>query len=178
MARSSCQQAPFYFPVQIAKILAAEKDDDSPQARTRRKQFYEGKREGARLSAGDSLNNALAKAIRASDEAERLLLESMVDGKTAAISARLSIHTRALQLLLEAETACREEQERRRILIPLAEAKDITRKGYDIVLSRLRCLPQSAAHRCNPSDPHRAMAVLESECVAIIADAQEAYAVQ
>ena len=66
--------------------------------------------------------------------------------------------------------------ERRRVLIQLAEAQDLTRRGYDIILSRLRCLPQNVAPRCNPANPHLAIAILEAECVEIIADARRAYA--
>jgi hypothetical protein len=75
-----------------------------------------------------------------------------------------------------AESAYREELERRRILIPLAEAMETARRGYEVILQRLNALPQNVAQRCIPTDRDRAITVLESECTAILADAQEVYA--
>ncbi|HAK06595.1 MAG TPA: hypothetical protein DCO65_04905, partial [Spartobacteria bacterium] len=77
-----------------------------------------------------------------------------------------------------AEQAYREELERRRILIPLAEAMDLARRGYDIILSRLRSLPQNVAPRCNPANPNLVMEILEAECTEIIADVRRVYAAE
>jgi hypothetical protein len=100
----------------------------------------------------------------------------MLEDKDSKISVRLTVFNKAQEGLFKAETAYREEMERRRVLIPLAEAQDLTRRGYDIILSRLRCFPHSVAPRCNPVNPHLAIAVLETECAEIIADARRAYA--
>ncbi len=70
----------------------------------------------------------------------------------------------------------REGMERQKILIPLSEAMEMARRGYGVILQRLNILPQNAAHECNPSDPSRAMNVLESECSAILRAAQDVYA--
>jgi hypothetical protein len=121
------------------------------------------------------LDDALRKAITASDEAFRLLAEAMLEDKDSKISVRLTVFNKAQEGLFKAETAYREEMERRRVLIPLAEAQDLTRRGYDIILSRLRCLPQNVSPRCKPADPHLAIAILETECAEIIADARQAY---
>jgi hypothetical protein len=88
----------------------------------------------------------------------------------------LSIHTKAVEARFRAESAYRDERERRKILIPLAEAMEVARRGYDVIIQRLKALPQNVAPRCNPTDPHRAMTVLESECTAILAEACEMYA--
>ncbi len=82
----------------------------------------------------------------------------------------------SLDALFTAETAYREELERRRILIPLAEAMGIARRGYEIILQGLKVLPQTVASLCNPADPARAITALESECPAILEDAQMVYA--
>jgi hypothetical protein len=52
---------------------------------------------------------------------------------------------------------------------------EIARRGYEVILQRLNALPQNVAQRCNPTDPDRAITVLESECTAILADAQKVY---
>jgi hypothetical protein len=163
-------------PVQIARQLAEEKDADSPAARKSQKKYFQNKPNGFRVPAENSLDDTLRKAITASDEAFRLLAEAMLEDKDSKISVRLTVFNKAQEGLFKAETAYREEMERRRVLIPLAEAQDLTRRGYDIILSRLRCLPQNVAPRCNPANPHLAIAVLETECVEIIADARRAYA--
>jgi len=163
-------------PVQIARQLAEEKDADSPAARKSQKKYFQNKPNGFRVPAENSLDDTLRKAITASDEAFRLLAEAMLEEKDSKISVRLTVFNKAQEGLFKAETAYREEMERRRVLIPLSEAKDLFRRGYDIILSRLRCLPQNVAPRCNPANPHLAIAILEIECVEIIADARRAYA--
>jgi hypothetical protein len=163
-------------PVQIARQLAEEKDADSSAARESQKKYFQNQPNGFRVPAENSLDDALRKAITASDEAFRLLAEAMLEDKDNKISVRLTVFNKAQEGLFKAETAYREEMERRRVLIPLAEAQDLTRRGYDIILSRLRCLPQNVAPRCNPANPHLAIAILETECVEIIADARRAYA--
>ena len=163
-------------PVQIARQLAEEKDADSPGARKSQKKYFQNKPNGFRVPAENSLDDTLRKAITASDEAFRLLAEAMLEDKDSKISVRLTVFNKAQEGLFKAETAYREEMERRRVLIPLSEAKDLFRRGYDIILSRLRCLPQNVAPRCNPANPHLAIAILETECVEIIADARRAYA--
>ena len=163
-------------PVQIARQLAEEKDADSPAGPKSQKKYFQNKPNGFRVPAENSLDDTLRKAITASDEAFRLLAEAMLEDKDSKISVRLTVFNKAQEGLFKAETAYREEMERRRVLIPLAEAQDLFRKGYDIILSRLRCLPQNVAPRCNPVNPHLAIAILETECVEIIADARRAYA--
>jgi hypothetical protein len=159
-------------PKQIAKLIAEE---NSPEVRTPGKR-YSAKKADGRLVSGDSLNNALNNAIEASEEAFRLLKEAMVEEKDQKISARLAVFNKSSENRFKAESAYREELARRRILIPLAEAMETARRGYEVILQRLNALPQNVAQRCNPTDPDRAITVLESECTAILADAQKVYA--
>lgn len=160
-------------PKQIAKLIAEE---NSPEVRTPGKRCSTKKADGYRLLSGDSLNNALNNAIEASEEAFRLLKEAMVEQRDQKISARLAVFNKSSENRFKAESAYREELGRRRILIPLAEAMETARRGYEVILQRLNALPQNVAQRCNPTDPDRAITVLESECTAILADAQEVYA--
>jgi hypothetical protein len=100
----------------------------------------------------------------------------MILNQNDLIGVRLSVHNKALEQLFRAEQSYREELERRRVLIPLNEAQDISRRGYEVILSRLSALPQNLAPRANPSNPAHAMEILQSEAHSIIADAQKAYA--
>jgi hypothetical protein len=164
-------------PRQIAKQLAEEESEVSATASRRRKKYFKPRRKGADFPTDASLDDALFAAIQASDEAFRLLQEAMIEGKDSQISARLSVHNKALEAQFLAERLYREELERRRVLIPLAEAQDIARKGYEVILARLMAHPQNVAPRCNPQDPHHAMKILEEAVAAIIEDARQAFAV-
>jgi hypothetical protein len=124
----------------------------------------------------DPLANALNSTIQVQEEAWRLLREAMTEGKDSKISVRLSIHSKAVEARLKAEQSHREELERRSILIPLAVANDMTRRGLGVIVERLRCLPQNVAPLCNPANAHHAVEVLEEECNAVLAEAQQAYA--
>lgn len=127
-------------------------------------------------SSESALNMAVVNSRRAADEAWRLLYEAMIEGRASKIQVLVSIHNKAVDALFTAETAYREELERRRILIPLTEAMGEARRGYEIILQRLKVLPQNVASLCNPADPARAITALECECTAILADAQMTYA--
>ena len=50
------------------------------------------------------------------------------------------------------------------------------RRGVDVILQRLKALPQNLASLCNPADPTQAITVVETECTAILGDAQMVYA--
>jgi len=163
-------------PVQIAKQLQEEKDSDAPEARERRKAYFANKPDGYRLPSGDSLENALNNTIEASEEAFRLLKEAMVEEKDQKISARLAVFNKSSENRFKAETAYREEKERRSILIELNKAQEWARKAFDVILSRLAALPQNMASRINPLNPHHAMDLLEAECREILADARQAFA--
>jgi hypothetical protein len=121
-----------------------------------------------------ALEAALTNARQAANEAWRLLCEAMIEGKASRIQVLLNIHNKALEARLRVEVAYREELERRKTLVPLADAMEMTRRVFDVILSRLKVLPQNVAARCNPADPHIAMTVLENECAAILTDAQQA----
>jgi hypothetical protein len=166
-------------PVQIAKKLAEESEETGKYRVGGQKSEipHKKKTDAVQTPPPDSLDDALAKAIGASNEAFRLLSESMIEEKDSKISSRLSIHNKALDARFRAEQSHREELERRQILIPLAEAKEWARKAFGIILSRLAALPQNMAVRCNPTNPHIAMVALETERDIIISDAQKAISV-
>jgi hypothetical protein len=130
----------------------------------------------ATVKPSESMEDTLRNACRAADEAWRLLNEAMLEGKVSKISVLLSIHNKAIEGRIRAETMIREEKERRNILIPLAKAQEITRNAFEVVIKRLNALPQNIAPRCNPHDPAHALGILEDECIGIISAAQKAIA--
>ncbi len=162
-------------PVQIARQLQEEEDDDAPEARVRRKRYLEGKPHRMHLPPENSLDDALSKVIEASDESFRLLKEAMIEGRDNKIGVRLAVFNKALEGRFRAEQAYREEKERRSILIERNKAQEWARKAFDVMLSRLATLPQNMASRVNPLNPHHAMDLLEAECTEILADAQQAF---
>jgi hypothetical protein len=173
--KANASSKPSNHPKRIAQYLSDEKDDASPEARERRKAYFKHKPAGYRLHSENSLDGARANAIEAHEESFRLLKEAMIEGRDNKIGVRLAVFNKAQEGRFRAEQAYREEMERQKVLIPLAQAMDVARRGYGIILSRLRCLPQNVAPRCNPANPHLVMVILETECAEIIADARRVY---
>lgn len=165
-------------PKQIAKSLAEEKEDDSPDARERRKKYFETHPKATSLPGADEdeFYQSLHDAREVRRDAYRLYQDAVIDEADDKLAVRLALHTKALEALQEAEKRYREEMERRRVLIPLNDAKDMARRGYDVMISRLSALPQNLASRVNPHDPHHAMDILQLECTGILSDARKAIA--
>lgn len=132
-------------------------------------------RKDASSAADMSLEGALKSAIMAQIQAKKMLDDAMASGKPAAVAPALSIHTKAIEARFAAEKAYREEQAQRRVLVPLAEATEMFRKGWDLMIGRLKRLPQAKCTLCNPADPRRAFDVLEAAATEIIAEAQKMY---
>ena len=122
---------------------------------------------------GDDFILGTKEAVR---QSWRYLREALIEGKVQKIGAWISLHTRAVEANVKAESMVREEMERQKILIPLSEAMEMARRGYGVILERLNTLPQNAASQCNLGDPSQAITALESECSAILCAAQEVYA--
>src|SRR6202011_4879034 len=120
----------------LARQIAAERDDDSPEARERRKKFLEDREESTLptlppLPKGDPLEFARERSQRAADEAWRLLEEAMLDPeKTSTLAMLTSIHSKAIEALIKAEQMIQEILEKRNVLIPLVQAEEMARKGY------------------------------------------------
>jgi hypothetical protein len=161
---------------QIAKQLGEGQSRSSCKQRPASKRELQRNQDHAEEPSSDQFADAVDSNVKAQREAWRLLQEAMIEGKDSKIAVRLASHTRSVEALIKASVQQREELERRRILIPLAEAMDMARRGYDVIMQRLKTLPQNVAARCNPTDPLRAMTILESECTEILAEANRVYA--
>lgn len=129
-----------------------------------------------RKADGDmTLEGALRSAVLAQIQAKKMLDDAMAGGRPAMVAPALSIHTKAIEARFSAEKAFREEQMQRRVLVPLAEATELFRKGWDMILGRLKRLPQAKCTICNPADPRRAFDALQAAVTEIITEAQAMY---
>lgn len=122
----------------------------------------------------ESLEGSLSGIKTAVRESKRFLNEAVIEGRPQKVAAWISIHVKAVEAWVKAECMIREEMERQKILIPLAEAQLITGKVIGVIVSRLNALPQNLAARCDLTDPEMTMTALEEECAAILKAAQQA----
>jgi hypothetical protein len=161
-------------PIRIARVMDEENEREPPIHHDHRKRPSNNKLSDAEPLSENTLEDALINARQAANEAWRLLRESMIEGRASKIQVLLNIHNKAVEAHLRAESAYREELERRRILIPLAEAMEITRRAFDVIVQRLKTLPQNVSVRCSLTNPDTALTVLEDECASILKAAQQA----
>lgn len=126
--------------------------------------------------ASDKLEDSLGGIKSAVRESGKLLSEALMEQRVQKVGAWISLHTRAVEARVKAESMVREELERNKILIPLNEAQAMARKGYQIILQRLSALPQNLSAKLNPADPAWAMDVLQQEVAGIISEAQQTFA--
>lgn len=112
--------------------------------------------------SGDSLLDALNNTIAVSEGAFEDYEHARVN-KLGSRSARLSEHNKAIDARLKAEKAYREEMERRRLLIPISEATEMSRRAIEAVLRRLKKLPDEQGPQCNPQNPLLARQILQAE---------------
>jgi hypothetical protein len=160
-------------PTRIAQMMDEEVLHDSCPDKSPQRLSKE-KINRTKQPSGSTLEIALSNARHAADEAWRLLGEAMIEGRASKIQVLLSIHNKAVEALFTAESAYREELDRQKILIPLSEAQSMTTKVLGVIVSRLNALPHNVASRCNPTNAHIALSVLEDECASILKDAQQA----
>ena len=123
---------------------------------------------------GDTLLDALNATIVIQKEAFRMVTEAMAGKDIGNISPLLSVHTKSVESRLKAETAYREELERRSVLVNKQEITDRCRKCLDAVLRSIRKLPSEQGPQCNEQDPLKSVRILERAVNAIIATGQEA----
>jgi len=121
----------------------------------------------------ESLEDTLLGIKMAVHESRDELRRSLIEGKAQKIGAWISLHTRAVEARVKLESMVREELERQKVLIPVAEAQTLTRKVIGVIVSRLTSLPQNVAPRCNLTNQHLVMTILEDECAAILKAAQQ-----
>ena len=148
--------------------VVVEKDSDSGRGAGR------PKKPKPISSTGDSLKDALNNAITVADAAfERYQYAAANNLSTT--GQRLSEHNKAIDVRIRVETAYRQEMERRRELIPLVEAQDMSLRGFSKLLNSLNRLPQQIAQRLGMKTPIQIADIMATEVNAIIAEARKAY---
>lgn len=125
---------------------------------------------------GDPMGVSLKKAQKVQAESYRLVCIAQAAKDDVSIGARLGAFNKSTTVVFDASERYRKEMERRGMLIALPVAKDIARKSFETILSRLQAFPQSLAARCNPSNPLHARDILQKEVITILEDARKAYA--
>ncbi|MGI8957937.1 MAG: hypothetical protein ACR2II_13640 [Chthoniobacterales bacterium] len=73
----------------------------------------------------------------------------------------IAVHTKAVEARLATEKFCREEMERRGLLVLKSEITDRCRRLMDKVLRRLNKLPGEGGPQCNPTEALMAVTVLQ-----------------
>jgi len=170
----ACSRPPTH-PKAIARQIAEELDDDSPEVRERRKRYLADEPDETILPSQD-LESALKHSIQLEHEAYRLARDAMIEEKESKIQIRLAIHGRAQENRIKIEQMLREELEKRKELIPYNVATEIFRRALDVILRRLKRFPQEKAPACNPQNPVHALGILEAGIDSIVAEAQGQYA--
>ncbi len=96
---------------------------------------------------GDSLEDSLKDAIAVSKTAYRAYHDELL-AESSSVSSRLSEFNKALRGRQDAERLYREELERRSILVPRSALVDKCRRAMDVMLRRLRKLPNETGPQC------------------------------
>jgi hypothetical protein len=118
----------------------------------------------------DALNNAITIQERAFEQAEKAMIS-----ESSSTSSLLHVHTKALEARFMAETAYREEMERRGLVVEKAIIVEMTRRTMEPVLRRLRRLPQERGPECNDApNAIAAVGILQKEVNSIIAIGRKA----
>lgn len=116
---------------------------------------------------------ALQSSVKAAIQMETVAYGNALAKNT---EANVRAYNNARDGRFAAEKAYREEMERRKILVSMDEAKALGRRGYDILLPKLRALGSQIAADCNQEQPLQAMRVIDHAIASILAMAEQAYA--
>lgn len=108
--------------------------------------------------------DAYYHTVDAANEVNNMLMEAIRSGSANRIATLISIHSRAVQAQFDAEKLYREEQERRKVLIPLADAKAMVNTTFETIIRRLEAMPQKLAGILSKeTDPLRVLDILTRE---------------
>lgn len=122
-----------------------------------------------------SLEAALQATVRVAIEAETLVMDAMRGKDVAAIPALLSIHNKAIESRFSAQRSFREEMQEQGMLIQRSAGTELWRKGFNVIITKLKRIPQNKAQICNPQAPLVALGVLEDAVNEILEAAQKVY---
>lgn len=123
-----------------------------------------------------TIEDSLAAAIEVEQEAHRLVVEAQSARNDEILAIRISAYSKALDGRLSAEEKVHKLKERQGVLIEMDFAKQLTRKAWIPLLTRLRSIPRRAAMKVNPHDDVHAEQVLAAEIEDAIKEARDAFA--
>ncbi|MEA3207822.1 MAG: hypothetical protein QOE70_879 [Chthoniobacter sp.] len=146
-------------------------------------------REGAGDGAGEScrwepsdilgrIEQSLVKARQVEEEAHRLVAQAQRLRDDELIAIRISAYNKALEGRLKAEEKCVELLEKLQVLITMDFAKQLIRRAWVPLLTRLRSIPKRAAVKANPHDDVHAEQVISIEIEDAIREARGAFAAE
>lgn len=122
------------------------------------------------------IQSALAKARGVEREAHRLVADAQRLKDDEKIAIRIAAYNKALEGRLKAEEKCVELLEKLQVFITMDFAKQLIRKAWVPLLTRLRSIPKRAAIKANPHDDVHAEEVIAQEIEDAIKEAQGAFA--
>lgn len=122
---------------------------------------------------GDSLRDALENAIAVADAAY-VNFQNAMAGDSMAQGPALSLHNHAIDQRFKAETAYREEQERRGILVSKQEITELCRSTMEAMLRPLKKLASECGPQCVGKDAILIIKIIERKVADIIASGRKA----
>ncbi|MGB8168116.1 MAG: hypothetical protein WCF18_11535 [Chthoniobacteraceae bacterium] len=125
-----------------------------------------------------TIEDSLAAAIEVEQEAHRLVVEAMSARNDEILAIRIAAYSKALDGRLSAEEKVHKLKERQGVLIEMDFAKQLIRKAWMPLLTRLRSIPKRAAVKVNPHDDVHAEQVLSAEIEDAIEEARNVYFVE
>jgi hypothetical protein len=122
---------------------------------------------------GDPMQDTINDMHAAAKSAFRAY-QRAVTGNLSTQSARLSEHSRAQVAKVAVEKSCREELERRGLLVPKHEIVEKCRRCMETVIRRLKKLPTESGPQCNEQEPLKAVTILQRAVNEIMAAGKQA----
>jgi hypothetical protein len=123
----------------------------------------------------DTIDESLKAAISVEKEAHRLVVIAQKAKDDEKCAIRISAYSKALDGRLSAEKKVQEIKERSGILITSDFAKQLIRKAWLPLLTRLRSIPKRASIKANPTDDVLAELVISEEIEDAIREAKGAF---
>jgi hypothetical protein len=124
------------------------------------------------------VQSALAKAREVEEEAHRLVAQAQRMRDDEKIAIRIAAYNKALEGRLKAEEKCVDLLEKLQVFITMDFAKQLMRKAWVPLLTRLRSVPMRAGIKANPHDDVHATEVISAEIEDAIKEAQGAFVVE
>ncbi|MEA3207879.1 MAG: hypothetical protein QOE70_936 [Chthoniobacter sp.] len=143
-------------------------------------QVPKGEGGGPALRSKDlaTIEDSLAAAIEVEQEAHRLVIEAQLARNDEILAIRIAAYSKALDGRLSSEEKVQKFKERQGVLVTMDFAKQLIRRAWVPLLTRLRSIPKRAAVKANPHDDVHAEQVISIEIEDAIREARGAFAAE